>query len=170
MVSRQRDALAGAAVDRQGQHHDRRRLARLGSAPWVRRVTGIRGRAGEWKGGILRVPRRNGPGSEVRPAWTATHRRARPSVVRESGWRDDGRSRRYSGTGGLFWAGSVGAPSRPPVRRALSAPWSSPAPDGRTGRHDVIVRPCPIQTARFTSKERSSAVLFKSVYRLARSR
>ena len=43
MVSRQRYALAGAAMDRQGQRHDRRRLARPGSAPWIRRVTGSRG-------------------------------------------------------------------------------------------------------------------------------
>ena len=51
------------------------------------------------------------------------------------------------------------------------APWPEFTPAlTRTGRHDVIVRSCPIQTARFTFKERSSAVLCKSVYRLARSR
>ena len=41
MVSRQRDALAGAAVDRQGQRPGGRRLARSGSAPRDRTLTGI---------------------------------------------------------------------------------------------------------------------------------
>ena len=60
-----------------------------------------------WSGVAQGAPRVKSPNrSRRKPAvtWTATHRRAHPSVVRESGWRDDGRSRRYSGTGGLFWA------------------------------------------------------------------
>ena len=41
LVSRQRDALAGEAVDRQGPRPGGRRLARPGSAPRVRALTGI---------------------------------------------------------------------------------------------------------------------------------
>ena len=41
MVSGQRNAFAGAAVDRQGPRHDRRQLARPGSARRVRRMTQV---------------------------------------------------------------------------------------------------------------------------------
>ena len=170
MVSRQRDALAGAAMDRQGRRHDRRRLARPGSAPWVRRVTGSRGTCRGLEG------RHFARAAQERP-WQRSETRADSnSPTRSSKFCSRKRLARRRPFQALqrHWRPvlgcSVGVPSRPPVWRALSAPWSSPAPDGRTGRHDVVVRPCPIQTARFTFKERSSAVLFKSVYRLARSR